>query len=109
MSESGDNIAHLTIEILRGIRTDIQKTNADTNARIDALTLQTVNGHAALQASLDSLEHETIRGFQGVHKRLDDVTGRLENLRDFSGERWRDHETRLERLEQRVGVEKPGE
>jgi hypothetical protein len=95
----------LTIEILKGIRDETRKTNEEvqrtneevrrlgdeqrkTNERLDA-------GFARLSDRIDTLEKATVQGFVAV-------TARLEHIRDFAGERYRDHETRLQTVEKRL-------
>ena len=93
----GSSLADVTVEILKGIRDEIAGLRKDTNLRFGGLEgeireLRTEMHE--LRSDIDSLETATIRGFEGV-------AARLENIRDFAGERWRDHEERIRRLEAR--------
>ncbi|MBI2897166.1 MAG: hypothetical protein HYY06_26655 [Deltaproteobacteria bacterium] len=99
---NGD-VASLTLEILRGIRSGIEGLRDDNravhselralNERVDVLT-ERVDGLNmrvdGLNARVDALERATARGFELV-------TARLENIRDLAGEQYR-------KLEERVGV-----
>jgi hypothetical protein len=84
-------VVDVTVEILKGIREEIRELRKDTNARFEALETATTR-----------LETATIQGFEGVHARLEITNRRLDHLIDFAGERYRDHEERLRRLEQTV-------
>jgi len=81
----------LTIEILKGIREEGRKTNErleQTNARLES-------GLTDLSRRVGALEKATVDGFVAV-------TARLEHLRDFAGERYREPEQRLSRVETRL-------
>jgi hypothetical protein len=61
------------------------------------------------------MESSAIVGFEAVALRLDDVNARLDrmssrfdNLTDLAGAAHRDHEQRIRRLEDRVGIERDG-
>jgi hypothetical protein len=91
---NGD-IASPTVEILQGIRADL----GGLRQEIVQLREETTPGVAQLREEhrrdLEALEHATIRGFEGVARRLDDLI-------DISGDRYRDHEARIVRLEERM-------
>ena len=113
--------ANLTVEILKEIRTDLAGLRRDTNERFESLERVTNERFESLERAtnerfesleratderfeslervtnerFESLERVTIRGFEAV-------TGRLENLRDIAGDRWRDHEARITRLESHI-------
>jgi hypothetical protein len=80
----GGEVVNLTVSILRSIRDELRELNERVDQRF-----------GALEQRLGALESTTARGFEAV-------TVRLENIRDFSGERWRDHERRIRRLEARA-------
>jgi hypothetical protein len=91
----GGEVENLTVVILREIRDEIRELRADTNARfaeVDHHLGSLDQRVGSLEKGLATLEATTARGFEAV-------TARLENLRDFSGELWRDHEQRLRKLE----------
>jgi methyl-accepting chemotaxis protein len=109
---TGD-VADVTVEILRSIRDEIAGLRQDTNARFKRVEaglqevrdgvqevragLQEVRAEIrVLREDIESLETATIRGFEGVSARLDHIV-------EFSGERWRDHEDRIRRLEGQAG------
>jgi hypothetical protein len=71
----------VTVAILRNIRDEIHGLREEMNTRFVAL------------------ESATARGFEAV-------TARLEHLRDFSGDKWRDHERRIRKLEQRASQQR---
>ena len=77
------SVTDVTVRILTSIRDEIHELRADSNARFESL-----------EQRLGTLETTTARGFEAV-------TARLEHIRDFTGERWRDHERRIRRLEAR--------
>ena len=54
----------------------------------------TVESLKSIRDEIRGLREETRTGFRAVNDRID-------NLLDFSGARWRDHEERLRRLEKR--------
>jgi len=74
------SMSDLTVEILKDIRAELRKQGGDL---------------AGLRVEM--------------RERLDTLTARIENIRDFAGERYRDHEERLRGLEQRIGrLDPPG-
>jgi hypothetical protein len=78
--KSSGEVVNLTVSILRNIRDELR----ELNGRI-----------GVVEQRLGTLESTTGRGFEAV-------TARLENIRDFSGERWRDLERRVRKLEGRL-------
>lgn len=96
----GAQVRDLTLQVLIDIRGEITGLRAEmnglrgeiTNVREELVKLREEHG-----ARLDRLERETARGFEGVSARLD-------HLVEFSGERWRDHEGRLRRIEERLKI-----
>ncbi|MBI5496707.1 MAG: hypothetical protein HY904_16960 [Deltaproteobacteria bacterium] len=72
----------LVVEILRDIRKELQALNG----RVDGLS-----------GRVDDLAHETAKGFA-------DLSMRFDNLLEFSGDRYRDHEKRIHRIEKRLGM-----
>jgi DNA anti-recombination protein RmuC len=96
----GGEVVKLTVTILLNIREELR----ELNSRVGSIEqhLGTVAGHVgaldqhvgSLERRIDAFESTTARGFEAV-------TARLESLRDFSGERWRDHERRIRKLETR--------
>lgn len=100
MSDQSE-VPNLTVRVLQGIRRDLhdlrgdfQALRNDVNSRLDTLN-ERVDG---VSQRMDGLERATIAGFEGVHRRLEDI-------RDLAGDHWRDHEARIRRLETLAGVE----
>jgi hypothetical protein len=94
-----DNVAHLTIEVLKDIRQGVQDLRTDferLNGAVQDLRTDT-------NTRFERLEQATIAGFSGVHDRLERVDTRLVGIRDLAGDRWRDHEARIQNLESRTG------
>ena len=101
-SRKREDVGDITVAILRSIRDEIRHLRTDTNerfeklgARVDAVgsRVDAVGSRvSSLESRFDALEVTTARGFEAV-------TLRLENIRDLSGERWRDLERRVRRLE----------
>lgn len=71
------DVANLTVQILKGIRSDL----------------------AALSDRIDETNARLKAGFDQLGQRLERVEGRLDHVVDFIGERYRDHEKRIRRLE----------
>jgi hypothetical protein len=87
------NVTDVTVAILRNIRDELK----DLRSIRDELRELRVEVHELrvdTNERFEALESTTARGFEAV-------TARIEHLRDFSGERWRDHERRIRRLEAR--------
>jgi len=70
-------VHELTIEVLKGIRSEISKLREET------------------RGDTRKLREEMHRGFGAV-------TSRIDHLVEFSGDRWRDHEERLTRIEKQL-------
>jgi hypothetical protein len=112
-----DNVRDITVEILKNIRDDMRGMREELGGlrvemreEIGGLRVEMREEIGGLRAEMreeigglraemrvlndrvTTLEATTARGFVAV-------TARLENLRDFSGELWRDHERRIRRLE----------
>ena len=97
----------LTVEILKGIRGELVTLRGEVVTLRGELVvlrdhvdtgLQGVKDEVQqLNTRVDSLERETARGFEAV-------TRRLEHIADFSGERWREHEGRLRKIEERLKI-----
>ncbi|MBI2896691.1 MAG: hypothetical protein HYY06_24245 [Deltaproteobacteria bacterium] len=79
-------VADLTVEILREIRDQLQLTNK----RLEKVEKRL--------ESLEKLQVATVAG-------LNDLRSRFDNLLEFAGDRYRDHEQRLRALEQRASRE----
>jgi hypothetical protein len=103
---NGGDVAVLTVEILKGIRSEIVGLRRDTNARFESLQKDTNARFGSLEKEISELRREmdqrfealetaTIRGFQGVASRLD-------NIVQFAGERWSEHERRIAALERKI-------
>ena len=75
----------LTVAILRSIRDELTSLRRE------------------LRGEMSELRGEMRTGFAEVHSGLATVTARLENIRDLAGDKWRDHEHRIKRLERRAG------
>lgn len=82
-----EDIPSLTLKILQDLRAEMRTTNT----RLESLETRFMS----LETRFASLEHTTALGFERV-------TERLEHLRDFAGERYRDHEERISKLEARL-------
>ena len=78
--KSSGEVVNLTVSILRNIRDELR----ELNGRI-----------GGVEQRLGTLESTAGRGFEAV-------TARLENICDFSGERWRELEKRVRKLENRL-------
>ena len=61
---SDDNLANLTVEILKDIRQGVQGLRTDTNERFERM-----------EERSERIEQATIAGFAGVHERLEDGVG----------------------------------
>lgn len=86
-SSMAEDIPSLTLKVLQDIQSslhDLRSETRQTNARLESI-----------ETRFASLEHTTAIGFQRV-------TERLEHIRDFAGERYRDHEVRITQLEARL-------
>ncbi len=83
----GGNVKDLTVEILKQIRGELR----DTNARLATLERATVAG----------FRHLTDR-FDQLGTRFDQLGDRFEHALGFAGDRYRDHERRLGKLERHV-------
>ena len=119
---SDDNtVENLTIRVLHGIRHDLRELTQRVDAGFEGLTLrmdglnervdglnervdglnERVDGLNervdGLTQHVNGLERATIAGFEGVQKRL-------ESIRELAGDHWRDHETRIQRLEDHTGL-----
>lgn len=105
-----DDIPSLTLKVLQDIRSEVrdlrnavterfESLERSTNTRFESLERSTNARFESLERStnarFESLERVTALGFQRV-------TERLEHLRDFAGDRYRDHEARIIGLEQRM-------
>jgi archaellum component FlaC len=111
----GGEVRDLTVEVLKDIRRELVRVNErleGVDARLEGIDARLEGMDArfegmdarfermegrleALEAGLRRVEREAARGFEAVSARID-------HLLDFSGERWRDHEERLRRLEDRL-------
>ena len=108
---SDDNLANLTVEILKDIRQGVQGLRTDTNERfermderferMDARFERMDERFERMEERSERMEQVTIAGFAGVHERLERVDARLVGIRDLAGERLRDHEARIRALEAR--------
>jgi hypothetical protein len=95
MASMTDDIPSLTLKVLRGIRSDIQSLERRMDERFESFetrfeSLET--RFVALETRFVALERTTALGFERVSERL-------EHIRDFAGERYRDHEARISKLE----------
>lgn len=64
--------------------------------------LQRMDGRAErIDGRLANIERDTAELRAEVRLNHAEIRGRLDNLIDLAGERWRDHEERLRRLEER--------
>jgi chromosome segregation ATPase len=82
MAES-NTLGDLTVRILQDIRDDIRGTNQrldETNQRLD----------------------ETNRRLERMDTRLGRLEGRFDNLLEFAGDRYRDHEERISACERSI-------
>lgn len=92
----------VTVRVLKGLREDLRAGFAGVTVRLDTLNerVDGLNGRVdGLSRRVDGLERATIAGFEGVHRRLEHLDTGLEGIRDIAGERWRDHEDRIRKLE----------
>ena len=97
-------------DILLEIRDEIRQTNSKVDANtasIAALTTRFDDSSRVTVARFESLENAMTQGFTHLGERIDRVGARLDNLRDFSGGSFRDHEARIRELERRAGVRRP--
>jgi hypothetical protein len=76
-------VVDLTVEILREIRDQLRLTN------------KRLEGVEKRLERLEKLQIATVAG-------LNDLSSRFDNLLEFAGDRYRDHEQRIRALEQRV-------
>lgn len=104
------------VELLERIALGVEETNkrldthivetqagfAGVNARLDKHIAETQAGFAAVNIRLDKHIVETNAGFIGVHARQDAANKRLDNVIEFFGRYFNDHEQRLRALEQHV-------
>ena len=84
----------LTIEILKGIRGELVKLREE-NVQ---LREEMHRGFELLSSRIDGVSKRV----DGVSRRIDGVSSRMDHLVEFSGERWRDHEERLTRIEKHL-------
>ena len=88
-----DDVPSLTLHVLRSIREELRATRTDLGGLLD----QTNQRLDQTNQRLDHLERTTALGFERLTERID-------NLRDLAGDRYRDHEARIRRLELHLGV-----
>jgi hypothetical protein len=110
---NGD-VRDLTVEILKSIRNELVQLREETSGlrgevvqlrgEVVQLRGEVVQlGHdmggevAKLREENQATRRATVKGF-------DAVTQRIDHLIDFSGERWRDHEGRLKKIEQHLKI-----
>jgi hypothetical protein len=107
-----DNVADLTLEILRDIRDEAKKTNSridETNSRLDETNMRLGDTNSRIDETnmrlgdtntrLDGLCGEMRRGFATLGQRLDNV---------LLGEHRDEHQSlhsRVSRLEEHLGLE----
>jgi hypothetical protein len=96
MKKSDGKVADLTVTILKEIRDEMRGMREEMREELGSVRGEIHDLRTETNERFVALESTTARGFEAV-------TARLEHLRDFAGERWRDHEERIRRLEARAG------
>lgn len=112
MSNEGGNVTELTIEILKGIRGELQELRAETQglrAETQGLRAETQALRADLNTGLSDVRSELRQGFSGVRAELHELseytrTGFAAVLGQ-GDRRFLDHERRLRTLEEHTGLE----
>ena len=111
-------------DILLEIRDEIRNTNVDVKAntksiadlagrfdglgqRFDDLGQRFEDSGRVTNARFESLENALTQGFAQLGEKIDRVGARLDNVRDFAGASFRDHEDRIREVERRTGVRPP--
>lgn len=89
--EDRDNIASLTLEVLRSIRGELGALRGDMNSKFDALRGEMNAMRTELRDDLSSLRDDMNVGFKAVLQQAD--------------RRFIDHEGRLRRIEDHLGFD----
>ncbi|MBX3232478.1 MAG: hypothetical protein KIT84_16005 [Labilithrix sp.] len=101
----------LTVAILREIRDEVRKTNDridQTNDRLDRVVEQQIR-HATAIVGLEAAQRDTAEILRGLVRVVQEHNARIDNvILGPMGETVREHETRLRRVEERLGIEPAG-
>jgi predicted nuclease with TOPRIM domain len=111
MNDEGGNVSDLTLEVLKGIRGELQGLRTDvTGLRTDVTGLRT-----ELHDGLGELRMELRTGLEAVRAEVHEVRGELHQLAEYTqagftavlrqtDRRYFDHEGRLRALEEHTGL-----
>ena len=97
MPGNGGEMHDITVEILRGIRSDLATLNQKVEALVEGQQVL-VEGQQALIEGHNAL----VEGQKALVEGQRVIISRLENIRDFAGEHYRTLEQRVSAIEERL-------